>query len=157
MGNGLAGVISVVGIALCCLASGDARFAANPPAHGTVQQSILVDQQVLVMELTTGVGTPEVDQRRALALAKSDLNGSVQATSVDSRYVMLTFRDADGNIAGGVHDRPAWLVTFRGVNYLPNSSSASVCACDAAYKRPSTVVTIDARNGALITAFGTDP
>jgi len=156
LGTALAGVIAVVGVVLCFLASGDASVAASQPAQVATQQSILVDQQELEMELKPAAGSPEVDQSRALTLAKSYLAGSAQAKSVDARYVLLTFRDADGNIDGGVHDRPVWLVTFRGVSYVPSSSSASVCACSVVYERPSTVVTIDARNGALITLFGTD-
>lgn len=156
LGSAVAGVVTVVAVAFCVVASGDAGFAAAQTGPVATQQSVLVDQQVLAMDLEPGDGSPEVSQRQAMTLAASYLTGSARATSVQSRYVLLTFRDADGKIAGGVQARPAWLVTFRGVGYVPGSSSASVCSCAAVYQRPSTVVTLDARTGALITLLGAD-
>jgi len=156
LGSAIAGIVIIVAAGLCVVASGDAGFAATEPGPVAIRQSVLVDQQELDMEVKPGDGSPEVSQHRAMTLAASYLAGSTQATSVQSRYVLLTFRDADGKIAGGVQDRPAWLVTFRGVDYVPSSSSASVCSCAAVYQRPSTVVTLDARTGALITLLGAD-
>lgn len=149
-------IVAVAAVCLCLVASGDASFAATPLESVTIQHSVLVDQQVLDLELEPGSGSPEVGQSQAMTLAASYLAGSAQATSVQSRYVLLTFRDADGKVVGGIQARPAWLVTFRGVSYVPGSSSASVCSCAAVYQRPSTVVTLDARTGALITLLGAD-
>jgi hypothetical protein len=126
------------------------------PDQTTVQQSVLIDQQAVSMEWEPGIGSPPVDQNRALTLAASYVPGSTATTPVESRYVRLTLRDSDGKVVAGVQARPVWLVTFRGVAYLPAGSSATVCACATIYQRPSTVVSLDAQTGALITLLGAD-
>jgi hypothetical protein len=154
--NALAGLLTAVAIALCLAVSSDVGFAATQRAATTVQRGVLVDQQVFDLELTPGTGNPPVDQARALKLAATYLPGSSRASGVESKYVLVTFRDARGAVAGGVEARPVWLVTFRGVSYSPSGSSASVCACAVVYQRPNTIATIDAETGTLVSLAGAD-
>src|SRR5437773_131661 len=86
-------------VVLCLLTSSDIGFAASSVS---VQQSVLVDQQVLTMDLLPGNGPPVVDRSRAMTLAANYLPGAATATSVRSDYVLLTLRDASGTIARGV-------------------------------------------------------
>jgi hypothetical protein len=138
----------------CLVTSSDVGFAASSSAVQGAQYSVLVNQQVLTMDVQPGDGQLVVNQTRAMTLATTYLPGSANATSVQSQYVLLTLRDASGTIAGGVQAQPAWLITFQGVAYVPSNASASVCSCSVIYQRPNTVVTINARTGALVTLFG---
>jgi hypothetical protein len=144
-------------IAVVCLSTpSDIGFTAPQPAPASIRQSVLIDQQTLIVESAPGEGNPQIDQTRAMMLAVAYLPGSAHPSGVQSRYVVLTLRDASGSVAGAVSSQPAWLITFPGAAYIPSSTSASVCSCPAIYQRPNTVVAIDARTGALIALLGTD-
>jgi hypothetical protein len=155
-GHGLAVALVAAVLGLGLVGCSSLHLTAAPPDQKAVQQSVLFDQQAVSMEWEPGVGSPPVDENRALVLAASYVPGSTAKTPVEPQYVRLTFRDSDGKVVAGVQARPAWLVTFRGVAYRLAGSSASVCACATIYQRPSTVVSLDAQTGALITLLGAD-
>jgi hypothetical protein len=114
----------------------------------------VADQQFVVLELLPTTDQPTVSEARATTLARSYLAKSADAAGVSARYGLLTIQSGDGTVALGTSARAAWVVTLRGVPYVPASLATSDCSCVGYLMHPNTAIVLDARTGALITALG---
>ena len=128
-------------------------MVGTKPVERTVQ-SVVIAQQQMSAEFTTATVTARVSQGRALILAAKYVPDATQATLTTARFGALTLRYPSGKVAYGVQNRPVWLVIYNGIAYAPSSSADSGCSCAQFFQRPSTVVALDARNGALVVVYG---
>jgi hypothetical protein len=138
---------------LCLPTAGDAAVTVASGMPDASRQSAVVEQRLVVMEVTEAAGSPSIAETQATALATSYLATSSQATSIHARYVRLTLRGDNGGVAWGIQARPVWLVTFEGIPY-PSATGSSDCSCSAYYWRPSTAVALDAGTGARVMSLG---
>jgi len=153
----LTGFLTILAAIVCLLMSSDIGAAEPAAKIGATRQSILIDQQTLVMSPEPGAIPPAIDRGRAIAVATSHLTASTSQPKVSqARYVRLTLWDASGQVARGIQDRPTWLVDFPGVAYVPSSTASSVCACNVLNQRANTLVAVDASTGELLTVLGSD-
>jgi hypothetical protein len=153
----LTGFLTILAAFICLLMSSDIGAAEPAAKIGATRQSILIDQQTLVMSTEPGVMPPAIDQDRAIAVATSHLAASTSQPKVSqARYVTLTLWDSSGQVVRGIRDRPTWLVDYQGVAYVPSSTASSVCACNVLNQRANTLVAVDANTGELMTVLGSD-
>jgi hypothetical protein len=145
----LLALLLIGGLALA--ACGGTAAAPGPP------QAIVVGHDFLSAEADAAPGRPAVSRERAVAAAEAAVPNWRAASGVTARYVALTLRAEDGQVALGVQARPVWLVLFGGVTYDPESAALSGCPCAPAYERPDTVVAVDARDGAQVVMYGSGP
>lgn len=117
-------------------------------------QPVIVGQESLTAQVSTLSGTPTLLSKQAVTIAERYVTSWAQAKSITPRYVALTLRSTQGNVAWGIRRHPVWLVEFAGARYAPAAYPESDCACDRLFQPPNTAVAIDAQTGALVMNYG---
>src|SRR5450755_3180656 len=93
-------ILGFLGVAIALVlvvTRGGGLAAALTPPH-LVRANVVQDQQLLQMETTQGPGRPVISEAQAVSLAQSFVATSGTATTIQSSYVNLTFRDTDGAV-----------------------------------------------------------
>src|SRR5437879_3511599 len=93
-------LLGLVG-ALCLPTAGDTAVAVASEVQDAARQNAVVEQRLVVMDVSEAAGSPSIAEAQATALATSYLGTSSQATSIRARYVSLTLRGDNGGIAFG--------------------------------------------------------
>lgn len=146
-----------VAIGLFLIGSGVAEsMRGSQAASHVISQTIVVNQEVLDAEILASVGNSPISSDQAKALAAKHVRDAAGALGSSARYVKLTLRSTDGEVAFNVQAHPVWLVTFEGLGYQPPTTGGATCSCDPLYARPNTVVALDAQTGKLIALYGTN-
>ena len=132
---------------LMLLTSGCGRPVGEQPP--VVWQIVTGDGEVRRLEERPATATPAIDEAAARARAVEHVPAAARSAPVQARFVTLTM--ASDREIWNFQARPAWLITYSGVTFIPEA-----CACQGRAQPANTVVALDGRTGDLVLVYGAE-